>query len=214
MSESIAVTVIEDDPRLSDLLRILLDGTPGYRCVAVFESVEEALDGMPSPVPDVILLDVHLPGMRGSSGVRPLLDRFPGVQVVMLTVYAEDDLVFEAICNGAAGYLLKRTPPSELLAAIADVHAGGAPMSAVIARKVLRVFRTLRPGPPEESAGLTVQEVRFLRLLADGHSYESAAANLEVTINTVRKYVRSVYEKLQVHSRSEAVSKAIRAGLI
>ena len=129
-------------------------------------------------------------------------------------MYSEDDLVFEAICNGAAGYLLKRTPPAALLSAIAEAHAGGAPMSPEIARKVLRVFRTLRPQPREDGSGLTPQEVRLLRLLGEGHSYESAGANLDITINTVRKYVRSIYEKLHVHSKSEAVSKAIRAGLI
>ena len=211
---TISVALIEDDARLRELLRLLLDDTPGYRCAAVFESVEEALGGMPSPPPDVGLLDVHLPGMRGSTGVRLLRERFPDLQVLMLTVYSEDDLVFEAICNGAVGYLLKRTPPAALLAAIAEVRGGGAPMSPEIARKVLRVFRTLRPVPLGDASGLTPQEVRLLRFLGEGHSYESAGANLDITINTVRKYVRSIYEKLQVHSKSEAVSKAIRAGLI
>ena len=211
---TISVAVIEDDPRLSELLRLLLDGTPGYRCSATFGSVEEALEGMPSPAPDVVLLDVHLPGVRGSTGVALLRARFPRLQILMLTVYSEDNLVFEAICNGAVGYLLKRTPPAALLAAITDAHGGGAPMSPEIARKVLGVFRTLRPAPPEDAGGLTPREVQLLRLLGEGHSYESAGANLAVTINTVRKYVRSIYDKLHVHSKSEAVSKAIRAGLI
>lgn len=214
MSATIAVAVIEDDARLGELLRLLLDGTPGYRCAAVFESVEESLASMPSPPPDVALLDVHLPGMRGSVGVGLLRERFPALQVLMLTVYAEDDLVFEAICNGAAGYLLKRTPPASLLAAITEAHEGGAPMSPEIARKVLKFFRTQHPSPREQTTELTPQEVRLLRLLGDGHSYESAGLNLGITINTVRKYVRSIYEKLHVHSKAEAVSKAIRAGLI
>jgi DNA-binding NarL/FixJ family response regulator len=214
MSATISVAVIEDDARLGELLRLLLDGTPGFRCAAVFESVEESLASMPSPPPDVALLDVHLPGVRGSIGVGPLRERFPGLQVLMLTVYAEDDLVFEAICNGAAGYLLKRTPPASLLAAIAETHEGGAPMSPEIARKVLKYFRTQNPSPREETSVLTPQEVRLLRLLGEGHSYESAGLNLGITINTVRKYVRSIYEKLHVHSKAEAVSKAIRAGLI
>jgi DNA-binding NarL/FixJ family response regulator len=214
MNATISVAVIEDDVRLGELLRLLFDGTPGYGCAAVFESVEEALANMPSPPPDVALLDVHLPGMRGSIGVGVLRERFPGLQVLMLTVYAEDDLVFEAICNGAAGYLLKRTPPAALLAAVAEAHGGGAPMSPEIARKVLRFFRTQQPPPREQTSALTPQEVRLLRLLGDGHSYESAGLNLSITINTVRKYVRSIYEKLHVHSKAEAVSKAIRAGLI
>jgi DNA-binding NarL/FixJ family response regulator len=214
MSDAISVVIIEDDARMRDVVRLLLDGTPGYRCAAAFSSVEEALSLMPSPSPEIALLDVHLPGVRGSIGVKLLRQRFPELQVLMLTVYAEDDLVFEAICNGAVGYLLKRTPSHALLAAIAEARAGGAPMSPEVARKVLRVFRTLQPTPPGATNALTPQELRLLRLLGDGHSYESAGANLEITINTVRKHVRSIYEKLHVHSKSEAVSKAIRAGLI
>lgn len=210
----IAVAIIEDDAKMRDLLRLLLEGTPGYRCAATFSSVEDALSGMPVPPPDVALLDVHLPGMRGSIGVERLRERFPSLQVLMLTVYAEDDLVFEAICNGAVGYMLKRTPPAALLAAISEAHHGGAPMSPEVARKVLRVFRQLRPAPLDGPRTLTPQEIRMLRLLGEGHSYESAGANLEITVNTVRKHVRSIYEKLHVHSKSEAVSKAIRAGLI
>ncbi len=214
MSEAISVAIVEDDVRMRELLRLLLDGTPGYRCAGVFGSVEQALAGLPAPTPDVLLLDVHLPGVRGSTGVRLLRERHPGLQVLMLTVYAEDDLVFEAVCNGAVGYLLKSTPPADLLAAISEAHAGGAPMSPAVARKVLQLFRRMRPEPRPEPASLTPQELRLLRLLADGHSYESAGANLEISVNTVRKHVRSVYEKLHVHSKSEAVSKAIRAGLI
>jgi len=214
MTPSVAVVVIEDDARMRELLRSMLDGSPGHRCVGAFSSVEEALVRMPAPAPEVVLLDVHLPGVRGSMGVKLLRQRFPELQVLMLTVYAEDDLVFEAICNGAVGYLLKRTPPDALLAAISEAQAGGAPMSPEVARKVLRLFRTLRPQPLEDPSLLTPQERKLLRLLGEGHSYESAGANLEITVNTVRKHVRSIYEKLHVHSKSEAVSKAIRAGII
>ena len=143
-----------------------------------------------------------------------MLKRYPGLAVLMLTVYAEDDLVFEAICNGAIGYMLKRTPPDQLLAAVTQASEGGAPMSPEIARKVLHVFRGLKPVPRDEVIELTAQEARLLSLLADGHSYESAGNNLSISVNTVRKYVRQIYEKLHVHSKSEAVSKALRAGLI
>jgi DNA-binding NarL/FixJ family response regulator len=214
MTPSIAVAIIEDDPRMRELLRLLLEGAEGFRCAEAFSSVEDALAHMPAPAPEVALLDVHLPGMRGSIGVKLLREKFPSLQVLMLTVYAEDDLVFEAICNGAVGYMLKRTPPATLLSAIAEAHAGGAPMSPEVARKVLRVFRTLKPTPLDDPDVLTPQELRLLRLLGEGHSYESAGANLDITVNTVRKHVRSIYEKLHVHSKSEAVSKAIRAGLI
>ncbi|MFN7966977.1 MAG: response regulator transcription factor [Acidobacteriota bacterium] len=210
----IPVVLIEDDPRMREVVRQLLDRSADHACAAAFGSVEEALAGMPTPCPQVALLDIHLPGVRGSLGIKQLHQQFPELCVLMLTVYAEDDLVFEAICNGAVGYLLKRTPPDQLLAAVTDAAAGGAPMSPEIARKVLRVFRTLRPLPREDVQNLTPQEARLLRLLADGHSYESAGANLDISLNTVRKYVRNIYEKLHVHSKSEAVSKALRAGLI
>ncbi len=210
----IPVVLIEDDSRMREVVRQLLDRSAGHACAAAFGSVEEALAGMPSPCPQVALLDIHLPGVRGSLGIKQLHQRFPDLCVLMLTVYAEDDLVFEAICNGAVGYLLKRTPPDQLLSAVTEAAAGGAPMSPEIARKVLRVFRTLRPLPREDVQNLTPQEARLLRLLADGHSYESAGANLDISLNTVRKYVRNIYEKLHVHSKSEAVSKALRAGLI
>ncbi len=210
----ISVAVVEDDARLRDLLALLLDGTPGYACAGRYEGVEDALQRIPEPGPDVVLLDVHLPGERGSTGVKRLRAHFPRSQVVMLTVYAEDDLVFEAICNGAVGYMLKKTPPARLLEAIREARDGGAPMSPEVARRVLRLFHDGAVVPGPAGPALSPQELRFLRLLAEGHSYESAGANLDVSVNTVRKYVRSVYQKLHVHSRSEAVSKAIRAGLI
>ena len=131
----------------------------------------------------------------------------------MLTVYAEEDKVFESICNGASGYLLKETPPAKLLEAISETHRGGAPMSPEIARKVVSLFRTVRP-PDRVDHDLTPQETGLLRLLSEGHGYESAGANLNVSVNTVRNYVRSVYAKLHVHSKSEAVTKALRRGIL
>ena len=131
----------------------------------------------------------------------------------MLSVYSQDQHVITSICNGACGYLLKKTPPAQLLQAIAEAAEGGAPMSPAIARKVVTLFRTVRP-PSEVAHDLTPQEMQLLRLLSEGHSYESAGANLNVSVNTVRNYVRSVYEKLHVHSKSEAVAKALRRGLL
>lgn len=214
MSETqpIEVAIVEDDAMLADGLRALVDGTPGFRCTQVFESVETALAGL-APATVVLLLDIHLPGMLGSAGVALLRERFPALQVVMLTVYAGEDLVFESICNGACGYLLKKTPPARLLQAIAEAAQGGAPMTPEIARKVVSLFQGVRPRPAPDH-DLTPQETSLLRFLAEGHSYESAAANMHVSINTVRNYVRAVYEKLHVHSKSEAVSKALRQGIL
>lgn len=214
MSLTIPVVVVDDDSRMRDLLQLLLDGSSGFRCAAAFGSLEEAFAGMPAPPPEIALLDVHLPGMSGANGVALLRERFPELQLLVLTVYAEDNLVFEAICKGAAGYLLKRTPSAALMAAIAETHRSGAPMSPEIARKVLRVFRSQRPVRREEAGDPTPRELRLLSLLADGHDYESIGAKLDVTVDAVRIAVREVYRRLQRPGMSEAVSRAIGAGLI
>ena len=211
-AHEIEVVLVEDDAVVAEGLRVLIDGAPGYSCSRHFLSVEQALTGL-TRAPDVVLLDIDLPGMPGSEGVRHLRNKFPSTEVIMLSVYSQEQHVFASICNGACGYLLKKTPPDRLLQAISEAAEGGAPMSPEIARRVVTLFQTYRP-PPRVDHDLTPQETRLLRLLADGHSYESAGANLEVSVNTVRNYVRSVYEKLHVHSKSEAVSKALRQGIL
>ncbi len=207
------VGIVEDDRTTREALVTLIDGTQGYRVVGQWSSVEAAL--LESPVADVhvLLLDVHLPGISGPEGVRPLRERYPATAILMLTVYAMEDAVFEAICNGAVGYLLKKTPAKRLLEAIREAATGGAPLSPEIARKVVDQLRRM---PARDSVGeaLTAQETRLLQLLADGHTYVAAAEKLEISVNTVRSYVRNVYEKLHVHTKSEAVSKAIRRGNI
>lgn len=215
--ESIRVFIVEDDRLLRDSLRMLIGGSSGFACVGAAGSMEEALAVPVGPPPQVVLLDIHLPGTRGSIGVIDLLDRWPECVVLMHTVYEEDDLVFESLCNGASGYILKRTPPARLLEAIAETRRGGAPMSPEIARKVLSRFRKLGPAAaavPEGGGALSPQETRLLALIAAGSSYREAALELDVSINTVRTHIRSIYEKLQVHTKSEAVAKAMRSGLI
>jgi DNA-binding NarL/FixJ family response regulator len=209
----IKVALVEDDQRFREGLGLLVGGTPGFRLVGAFGSVEEALSRRPSEPPDVVLLDIHLPGMHGSEGVQPLSEHWPGAQILILTVFEEEDQVFTALCNGAVGYLLKRTPPGRLLDAVREAHGGGSPMSPEIARKVLHLFRRV-PVPERVEATLSPQETRLLALIAEGASYQSAGDRLFISINTVRRHIRSIYEKLQVHTRSEAVSKAMRAGLI
>ena len=212
-SRSIGVAIVEDDAALREGVAMLISGTPGYRLTGAYGSVEEALAALAAGVPDVLLLDIHLPGMMGSEGVRHLRARFPRMQVLMLTVFAEEHKVFESICNGACGYMLKKTPPARLLEAIREAHEGGSPMSPEIARKVITLFRkTHEPAAPSER--LTPHEVRLLKLLSEGHSYQSAGVELGITINTVRNYIRSIYEKLHVHSKSEAVTKALKGRLI
>jgi DNA-binding NarL/FixJ family response regulator len=212
-NEAIRVAIIEDDRSTREGLSLLIDGTPGYRCVGKFGSVEEGMRVTDKETPQVLLLDIHLPGMLGSEGVKQLIEKFPSVKVLMLTVYAEQEKVFESICNGACGYLLKKTPPVKLLESIREAHEGGAPMSPEIARKVVALFQ--KTGPPEKlDQNLTPQETKLLSLLAQGYSYQASANRLNISVNTVRNYIRSIYDKLHVHSKSEAVSKALRSRLI
>jgi len=217
-NQPIRVAIVEDDRGLRDGLGMLINGTPGYACVGAFRSVEDALrsmiDNAPDvSLPDVMLLDIQLPGMPGSEGVKALQEKYPKLEIIMLTVLAEQEKVFESICNGACGYLLKETPPARLLEAIREAHEGGAPMSPEIARKVVKLFH--QTGPPEKfDDQLTPQELRLLKLLAQGYSYGRAASELNISLNTVRDYIRSIYDKLHVHSKSEAVSKALRNRLI
>src|SRR6266567_5267793 len=209
----ILTAIVEDDRATREGLGLLIDGTPGYRCIGAYRSVEEALRSRNTEQPDVLLLDIHLPGMLGSEGVRVFKEKYPALQVLMLTIYAEQDLVFESICNGACGYLLKKTPPAKLLDALSDAYNGGSPMSPEVARKVVRLFQKI--GPPDRADyALTPSEVRLLGLLASGYSYQGAADHLSLSINTVRDHVRSIYEKLHVHSKAEAVRKAVKSGII
>lgn len=208
----IDVAIVEDDEVVREGLAQLIAAEPDLRCDHRYGSVEAALAD-PSARFDLVLLDIHLPGMLGSDGVVPLLARHPQAVILMLTIYDHEDAIFTSICNGASGYLLKKLPPAKLLAAIREAHAGGAPMSPEIAKKVVQLFRGLRPPPPAPH-GLTAQELRMLGLLADGHSYQSAAAQLGISINTVRNHVRAIYDKLHVHTKSEAVAKALKQGLL
>ncbi len=209
----ITIAIVEDDRPTRAALDLLIGGTPGFRSLATFGSVDEAVSGLANLQPDLLLLDIHLPGISGSQGVRLLRERYPRLQVVMLTVFAEEDRIFESLCNGACGYLLKRTPPARLLDALREAHEGGSPMSPEIARKVVATFQ--KKGPPDQpEQPLTPHELRIVRMLADGDSYQEIAERLGITVNTVRNYIRSIYDKLQVHTKSEAVSKALRGRLI
>jgi len=211
--DRIRVAVVEDDRALREALVMLIDGTPGYRSVGKFRSVEEALGTAGGEEPDVLLLDIQLPGMPGSEGIGLLKAKYPSVQILMLTVNASEDSVFKSICNGASGYLLKNTPPAKLLEAIGETHRGGAPMTPEIARKVIKLFQ--KTGPPEKlDEQLTPQEMRLLRLLVEGHTYQRAADTLKISIHTARNYTRNIFDKLHVHSKSEAVTKALRSRII
>jgi DNA-binding NarL/FixJ family response regulator len=208
----IDVMIVEDDQGIREGLTRLIAAEPDLACTRRHGSAERALaDALAAP--DVILLDIHLPGMLGSTAVPKFVARYPRAAIVMLTIHDGEERVFEAICNGARGYLLKKTPPARLVAAIREADEGGAPMSPSIARLVVSAFQRVRPLPSEHAA-LTAQERNLLALLADGYSYLNAAGQLGISINTVRNHVRSIYDKLHVHTKSEAVAKALKGGLL
>jgi DNA-binding NarL/FixJ family response regulator len=212
----IRVAVIEDIREVREGLTRLFAGSDGFSSAGGFRTMEEALDRLDPSRLDVILTDIGLPGMDGVAGTRALRERFPSIPVVALTVYDDDDNVFSAICAGASGYLLKNTAPDRLLESVREVAAGGAPMSPEIARRVLTVFRQFRPAPraASGSSGLTPQETALLKLMVDGHHYKTAAAELGITSSTVSFHLKNIYQKLQVHSKTEAVAKALRERLI
>jgi DNA-binding NarL/FixJ family response regulator len=207
------VATIEDRREIREGLAALIDDTPGFHCVGRYRSMEEALDGFRSRPADLALVDIELPGMSGLEGMRLLRERHPKMLLLMLTVYDDDERIFEALCAGACGYLLKKTPPARLLESLREAVDGGAPMSPDVARRVIRLFRDVRP-PEKADYALTPHEIRLLKLMVDGHSYKSAATILHVTPHTVSFHLRHIYEKLEVHSKSEAVAKALRSRLV
>lgn len=207
------VATIEDRREIREGLAALIDETPGFRCVGRYRSMEEALDGFPVHPADLALIDIELPGMSGLEGMRLLREQYPKMLLLMLTVYGDDERIFEALCAGACGYLLKKTPPARLLESLQEAVDGGAPMSPDVARRVIGLFRDVRP-PEKADYDLTPHEIRLLKLMAEGHSYKSAANILHVTPHTVSFHLRRVYEKLEVHSKSEAVAKALRSRIV
>ena len=214
MSDSppIKVAIIDDDAALRGSVACLIDLTEGFECRAQFGSMEDALAGLDGSI-DVILLDLQLPGMSGIDGARELRLRRPELPILALTVYDDNDRIFDALCAGACGYVLKDTQPDRLLAAIRETVNGGSAMSPSVARKVVSLFQSVPP-PERADYGLTPHESKLLALLVEGHSYRSAATALGVSINTISFHMRHIYDKLQVHSKSEAVAKALRGKMV
>lgn len=202
---SIAVSIVEDDPHVRSSLAKLIDSAPGFRCVSRHGSAENALEEIPKIQPHVTLMDINLPGINGVECVRRLKPRLPATQIIMLTVYQNTEHIFNALAAGATGYMLKQTPPAELLAAIKEVHGGGSPMSSHIARKIVQSFQ--QPAPSPEAQNLSPREAEVLDLLAKGFLYKEIADQIKVSYATVHTHIRHVYEKLHVRSRTEAVAK-------
>lgn len=219
----IRVAIVEDNRTILQGLSLLIDGTPGYACIGAYTDCESLLAEIAEVRPGVLLMDIGLPGMSGIEGVRRVKAVMPEVNILILTIYDENDLVFEALCAGACGYLVKKTPPARLLEAIQEAHGGGSPMSSHIARKVVNLLRQTssrkptaspRDGATRDAALLTARERDILNGLAEGNSYQALARSLNISADTVRFHIRNIYRKLHVHSQSEAVAKALRKGII
>jgi len=207
------VTIIEDQDGIRESLRVLIDGSPGFEVAGAYGSMEEALRAPEDRAADVALVDIGLPGMSGTDGIPLLKQRFPKMVLLVLSVYEDDDRIFRALCAGAVGYLLKKTPPARLLESMREAMDGGAPMTPMIARRVVGLFQKIQP-PEQSDWRLTPSETRLLKLLVDGESYKSAAAAMGVSMSTISFHTRNIYDKLRVHSKTEAVAKALRAGFV
>ena len=209
MSDTIIkVAIVEDDSEIRQLLSLIIDGSPGFECSQTYSNCEDAISGIPKNPPDVVLMDIDLPKMNGIEGIRILKETVSKTDFLMLTIKEDDESVFESLCAGATGYLVKDIPPVKLLNSIKDVVEGGSPMSAGIARKVTSSFHKNTESP------LSARETEVLKRLCDGENYKTIADAIFVSGNTVRAHIKNIYKKLQVNSRAEAVAKAINKNLL
>jgi DNA-binding NarL/FixJ family response regulator len=205
----INVAIVEDNNKIREGLAAIIDGSEGFRCKAKYESAEEALRKLPEENPEVVLMDINLPGMSGIECVIRLKEILPNVQVMMLTVYEDDEVIFKSLVAGATGYILKRTPPAELLEAIQEIHGGGSPMSDQIARKVVQAFQQMGKSS-KETENLSERENEILSYLSKGYYDKEIADKLFLSVKTVRTHLRNIYKKLHVRSRTEAVLKYLQ----
>lgn len=204
----IHVSIVEDDPEIRQSLALLIGNAAGFKCVSDYGSCEEALEDIDKKQPDLLIMDIHLPGMTGIEGVRRVKKIIPDCEIIMLTISEDNQDVFDSLCAGASGYLKKNTPPAKLLSSIEETVNGGAPMSMDIARMVVNSFKKI-----EQSNPLTAREKEVLGLLCDGKSYKIIATELFVDINTVKFHIRNIYRKLEVNSKGEAIIKALKNNL-
>jgi DNA-binding NarL/FixJ family response regulator len=202
----IQISIVDDEKELRESIATFVNNSPGFRCISAYNSGEAALKHLPQERPDVVLMDIHMTGMSGIECVRRLKVILPELQIVMLTVYEDTEQIFKALSAGASGYMLKRLTPRKLLEAIREVHEGGSPMSSSIARKVVASLQKAEQ-PDEEKTHLSSREQMVLDCLAKGLTYKQTADQLGISIDTVRTYLRRIYEKLHVQSRTEAVAK-------
>jgi DNA-binding NarL/FixJ family response regulator len=205
----IRIMIVEDNRTFRDGLTSLIGFTDGFKCIGSFGSMEEALARLRREKPDVVLSDIGLPGISGIEGIGRIKELYPDLMILILSVYDDDERIFDALCAGASGYLLKRTPPSKILESLREAISGGSPLSPEVATKVLQLFRDVRPAEKVDY-DLTPHELRLLKFLVQGHNYTTAAAELGVSYNAIKLHMKNIYEKMQVHSKSEAVAKALQ----
>ncbi|MEP6675992.1 MAG: response regulator transcription factor [Ferruginibacter sp.] len=211
----IRVTIFEDNKHLRETFRFLLSNSDGFTCVGAYPDCSDMLYNIEDAPCDVVLMDIEMPGMNGIEATRLIKANFPGINILIQTVFYEDAYIFNAICAGASGYILKSTTPDGYLQAIKDVHAGGSPMTPGIARRVLELFKDkLTPATPAKDYSLTAQEKKVLQQLVEGKSYKLIASELFVATDTIKTHIKNIYSKLHVHSGTEAVSKALRDKIV
>ncbi|MDZ4757588.1 MAG: response regulator transcription factor [Bacteroidota bacterium] len=202
----IKTSLVEDDPDLQKSMVEILKSYPDIDLVSVFSSAEDCIENIANNIPEVVLMDINLPGLSGIECVTLLKIKYPAIHFMMCTVYEHDDAIFDSLCAGATGYILKTTPPDEILKSILDIKAGGSPITPSIARKVIKAFNTMR-APADELALLSPREKEILEYLSKGYRYKEIGSLLNISTETVRTHIRNIYEKLQVQSRTEALNK-------
>ena len=210
----IRVTIFEDNRNLRQGLQQLINGSSGFNCVGAYANCNHLLENIEESKPDVVLMDIEMPGMNGIEAVKLLKNKYPDVKVLMETIFEENDKIFDSICNGAEGYILKNTPPVLILTAIKDIYEGGAPMTPSIASKVLKMFKTKQPVESKYDLDLSPREQEILKCLVEGMSYKLIASKCFISIGTVSGHIKNIYKKLQVHSKGEAVAKAIKGNIV
>lgn len=213
MNKAIQVIYYEDNTNLREGIAFLIQSTPGLELLATFSNADTVKQDVLQLKPDVVLTDIDMPGTNGIDAVAAIKAVSPAIQVIMLTVFDDEEKIFNAIRNGASGYLLKHTPPGEIIDSIFDVYNGGSPMTANVARKVLQYFQQ-QPRVQKQDYKLSERELDIVKGLVNGYSYKTIGQELFISIDTVRSHIRSIYEKLQVHSKTEAVTKAINEKLV
>ena len=212
--KNIRVAIFDDNTQLRESLFDLVDASEGFICVGAFPNCENVLQNVKDTKPDVILMDIEMPVVSGIDAVILIKERFPDVKILMQTIFEDDEKVFQSICNGAEGYILKNTAPGEILSSLKEIYEGGAPMTPAIATKVLRMFKNNLSAKKDESFNLSIREKEILKHLVEGLSYKMIADACFISLETVSGHMKNIYKKLQVHSKGEAVAKAIKGNIV